>query len=60
MTETPEVDFQAIEFVDMEADQAARALIRHAVKVKASDLFLMSNENSVILSVRRHGMIEQV
>lgn len=60
MTDSAEVDFQAVQFMDMEADQAVQALIRHAVEVKASDLFLLTESRSVTLSVRRHGVVERV
>ena len=60
MADSAEIDFQAEEFMSMEAGEAVQALIRHAVDVKASDLYLLTEPRSVKLSVRRHGMLEGV
>ena len=60
MADSVDIDFQAEELMNMEADQAVQALIHHALAVKASDLFVLTEPRSVSLSIRRHGLVEQV
>ncbi|MCO6455949.1 MAG: type II/IV secretion system protein [Pirellulaceae bacterium] len=44
----------------MEAETAVDAVVRHAARLRSSDLFLLSNEKSVNIAVRRLGTVQQL
>lgn len=58
--EVEPVQFNPADLVDMEAEEAVHTLIRQAVDLSASDLFLLTDQRSVCLSVRRLGIVERI
>ncbi|MBC7852577.1 MAG: type II/IV secretion system protein [Pirellulaceae bacterium] len=52
------IDFQAIPLANLEPSQAVRALIEQAVELKASDLFLLSDETGLRVAIRHMGHLE--
>ena len=60
MSDKPDGSFRISDLVDMDNEHAARTLIRHAADVRASDLFFMTNEKSLQVSIRRLGSLEKV
>lgn len=53
-----EIDFSETSLVDMQPQEAAEAVIRQAAAMKASDLYMLSEEESVTIAVRRLGQVE--
>jgi type II secretory ATPase GspE/PulE/Tfp pilus assembly ATPase PilB-like protein len=49
------VEFHATDLVHMQAEEAVVEIVRHAVDLNASDLFLLSNQKSATVSVRANG-----
>ena len=49
-------DFDALVVTDLPAEQAVDILVDHAAKLPASDLFFVSDEDKVLVSVRHLGM----
>lgn len=60
MSQSEAGSFRISDLVDMDNEHAARTLIRHAADVRASDLFFMTNEKSLQVSIRRLGSLEKV
>jgi type II secretory ATPase GspE/PulE/Tfp pilus assembly ATPase PilB-like protein len=52
--------FRPSDLIDMEAEQAAATVIVHAANLGASDLFFLSNEKSMEISIRRLGTVERM
>ena len=55
-----QVEFEDADFGGLPPNEAAMALIRKAADLRASDVHILSEENSAILSVRRLGRVEQL
>lgn len=60
MSQADEELFRPADLLDMEAEDAVLAVIQHAARLRASDLFLLSNEKSVSIAVRRLGSVQQL
>jgi len=60
MSQAPVERFRVTDLVKMEAEQAVAALLSRAVELSASDLFLLSDERYVTVSVRRLGTVEKL
>lgn len=54
------VDFQPASISDLEPSQALTAIIEQAAGLRASDLFLMSEESALTIAVRRLGHMERL
>jgi type II secretory ATPase GspE/PulE/Tfp pilus assembly ATPase PilB-like protein len=54
------IDFQPTALVDLEPSQAMTAIIQQAAELRASDLFLMSEESALTVAVRRMGHLERL
>ncbi len=52
--------FDPATLASMPAEAAVDALLRHAAIMEASDLFLLSDETSTNICMRRHGKIEPI
>jgi type II secretory ATPase GspE/PulE/Tfp pilus assembly ATPase PilB-like protein len=46
------------ELTSMEIDKAVEKIVRHAADLKASDLFILTEESGVRIAVRRLGIVE--
>jgi type II secretory ATPase GspE/PulE/Tfp pilus assembly ATPase PilB-like protein len=57
MSDEP-VEFEEAEFGAMPPHEAALTLIRKAADMRASDVHILSEENSTVLAVRRLGRVE--
>ena len=60
MSQAPAERFRVTDLVKMDANQAVNALLERAAELRASDLFLLSDERFVTLAVRRLGTIEKI
>jgi type II secretory ATPase GspE/PulE/Tfp pilus assembly ATPase PilB-like protein len=60
MSATESIDFAPIELADMPPQDAAAQVIRRAIEMQASDLFLLSDELSLKIGVRNAGRYEQL
>lgn len=49
-----------MELTAMELEKAVAVILRHAADLKASDLFILTEENAVRIAVRRLGIVETV
>ena len=54
------VDFRRIELADLSPQDAMTEIVRRAVDLAASDLFLLSEENTLKVGVRNMGRFEQI
>jgi len=54
------IDFQRIELADLSPMDAINEIVRRAVEMAASDLFLLSEENALKVGVRNMGRYEQI
>lgn len=54
------VEFHATDLVHMQAEEAIVEVVRHAVDMNASDLFLLSNPNSATISARVNGNLKEM
>ena len=54
------VDFRRIELADLSPQDAMTEIVRRAVDMAASDLFLLSEENTLKVGVRNMGRFEQI
>jgi type II secretory ATPase GspE/PulE/Tfp pilus assembly ATPase PilB-like protein len=54
------IEFRTAELTDLEPSQAVAAIVEQAADLKASDLFLMSDESTVTVAVRRLGHMERL
>src|SRR5437764_3215811 len=54
------IDFSAVPLANLELHEAISEIIRQAVGLAASDLFLLSDESATDVSVRAMGQIERV
>lgn len=59
LSEEP-VEFYAENLVHMQAEEAAIAIVQHAVQLSASDLFFLSNPKSSTISIRANGMLQEL
>jgi type II secretory ATPase GspE/PulE/Tfp pilus assembly ATPase PilB-like protein len=55
-----EVDFKAVPLASLEPHEAATSIVRQAAELRASDLFLFSDEGSVKVCIRNMGAVEQL
>lgn len=60
MSASPTGRFRVTDLVKMEAEEAVNALLEQAATLRASDLFLLSDERFVTASIRRMGSIEKL
>ena len=60
MTDPAEELFRPVDLLDMSAEQAVVTVMRHAARLRASDMFLLSNEKSVTIAIRRLGSVQQL
>jgi type II secretory ATPase GspE/PulE/Tfp pilus assembly ATPase PilB-like protein len=60
--ETPAepIDFQDVPLASLEPHEAAVKIVRQAAEMRASDLFLLSDESAVKVAVRNLGSLEQL
>lgn len=56
----PQQEFRPADLAKMNAEEAMYALLNRAAELQASDLFLLSDERYVTVSVRRLGSMEQL
>ena len=49
-----------MELTAMELEKAVAVILRHAADLKASDLFILTEENAVRIAVRRLGIMETI
>ncbi|HZL90494.1 MAG TPA: ATPase, T2SS/T4P/T4SS family, partial [Pirellulaceae bacterium] len=56
---TQSIDFRPTALADLEPSQALTAIIEQAAELRASDLFLMSEESALTVAVRRLGHVER-
>ena len=54
------IDFQPTAIADLEPSQAMTAIVQQAAELRASDLFLMSEESALTVAVRRMGHLERL
>ena len=54
------IDFRRIELADLSPMDAINEIVRRAVEMAASDLFLLSEENALKIGVRNMGRYEQI
>jgi type II secretory ATPase GspE/PulE/Tfp pilus assembly ATPase PilB-like protein len=54
------IDFKRIELADVAPQDAISEIVRRAVEMAASDLFLLSEENALKVGVRNMGRYEQI
>jgi type II secretory ATPase GspE/PulE/Tfp pilus assembly ATPase PilB-like protein len=54
------IDFQTVSIGDLEPSQAVRVLVEQAVDLKASDIFLLSDETGLRVAIRRMGHLEDL
>ena len=52
--------FRVADLPEMDAEQSVNALLKHAADLRASDLFFLSEQRSVLVSIRRLGIVENV
>ncbi len=52
--------FKVTDLVNMEAEQAVSAVLERAADLRASDLFLLSEQRFVTIAIRRMGTVEKV
>lgn len=55
-----DVDFDAADLPTMQPQDAMAAIIRQASQMRASDLFMLSEEETTTIAVRRLGIVEQL
>jgi type II secretory ATPase GspE/PulE/Tfp pilus assembly ATPase PilB-like protein len=55
-----EVDFEEVDLGSMPPQEAAEVVIRQAAAMGASDLYMLSEENSTTIAVRRLGQVEKL
>ena len=60
MSQAPSGRFRVTDLVRMEAEEAVNALLNQAAHLRASDLFLLSDERFVTASIRHMGSIEKL
>ena len=60
MTETAQPEFDPSLLEDMEAEAAVDMLIQHAAEMEASDLYLLTDQDSVAVKMRRLGSMSPV
>ncbi len=60
MSTTTAIDFQPVELANLAPQEVAVTIIRQAVALGASDLFLLSEESSLRIGVRNSGRYEQL
>ena len=60
MTETDHAEFDPSLLESLEAELAVDMLILHAAKMEASDLYFLTDQNSVSVKMRRLGSMESV
>lgn len=60
MSHAPTGRFRVTDLVKMEAGEAVNVLLEQAAQLRASDLFLLSDERFVTASIRRMGSIEKL
>lgn len=60
MSTAEAIDFQRIELAELSPQDAATEIIKRAVEMSASDLFLLAEENSLKVGVRNMGRFEQI
>ena len=60
MSTAEAIDFRRVELADLAPQEAVSEIIRRAVHLAASDLFLLAEENSLKVGVRNMGRFEQI
>ena len=60
MTATEAIDFQPIELANLPPQEVAARIVRRAIDMRASDLFLLSDESALKIGVRNAGRYEQL
>lgn len=60
MSQVSTEKFRVTDLVKMEAGEAVNALLERAAELRASDLFLLTDERFVTVSVRRLGTLEKL
>jgi len=58
MSTAETIDFQTVSLADLEPSQAVSQLVEQAAELKASDIFLLSDETSLRVAVSRMGHLE--
>ncbi len=54
------LDFRAVELIDMHASEAVRSVVEHAFHFGASDIFLLSQPNTVEIKMRSQGVLRDL
>lgn len=60
MSQAPTEKFKVTELVNMEAEQAVAAVLERAADLRASDLFLLSDQRFLTIAIRRLGTVEKM
>jgi general secretion pathway protein E len=60
MSTAEAIDFQRIELAELSPQDAATEIIKRAVEMSASDLFLLAEEDSLKIGARNMGRYEQI
>ncbi|MFP6576804.1 MAG: GspE/PulE family protein [Pirellulaceae bacterium] len=60
MSSSAPTPLDPMELTAMELEKAVAVILRHAADLKASDLFILTEENAVRIAVRRLGIVETV
>src|SRR5262245_10027779 len=60
MSPAEAIEFQRIELAELAPQDATTEIIKRAVEMSASDLFLLAEENSLKVGVRNMGRYEQI
>ena len=60
MSSAEEIDFQPATLADLDPQRVSVSIIGQAAAMRASDLFLLSDEGSVKVAVRNMGKVEQL
>jgi type II secretory ATPase GspE/PulE/Tfp pilus assembly ATPase PilB-like protein len=60
MSTAEAIDFRRIELADMQPQEAVGEIVRRAIQLGASDLFLLSEENSLKVGARAMGRFEPI
>ena len=58
MTNSAPTPLDPVELTALEVDKAVEVIVRHAADMKASDLFVLTEEDSVRIAARRLGIVE--
>ena len=54
------IDFSPVEISDLAAQDAVETILREAVFRKASDIYVMTEEENTVVALRRMGSVEKL